>query len=104
MGDSRGHWEGETLVVDTRNFTDHTWFDHAGNYHSDALRVVERFTRTGPEHITYEATIEDPNIFTRPWKMRMLLYRRAEPNAELLEYPCYEHLMYEKGISAVTPD
>lgn len=104
MGDSRGRWEGETLVVDSINFTDQTWFDHAGNYHSAALHVVERFTRTGPEHITYEVSIEDPDVFTRPWKMRMPLYRRAEPDAELLEYACYEHLMYEKGISAVTPD
>jgi hypothetical protein len=104
MGDSRGRWEGNTLVVDSRNFTDQTWFDHAGNFHSAALRVIERYTRTSPEHITYEVTIEDPDVFTRPWKMRMLLYRHAEPDAQLLEYACYEHLIDEKGISAVTRD
>jgi hypothetical protein len=86
MGDSRGRWEGDTLVVDVVHFTDSTWFDRAGNFHSDALHLVERFTPTGPDHITYEVTIEDPNVFTRPWTMRMLLYRRKEPNLRLLEY------------------
>jgi hypothetical protein len=88
MGDSRGHWEGETLVVDTRNFNAETWFDHAGNYHSEALRVVERYTRTGPDHIHYEATIEDGEVFTRPWKISMPLYRRQEKDLQLLEYEC----------------
>jgi hypothetical protein len=104
MGDSRGRWEGNSLVVDSANFTDKTWLDRAGNFHSAALHVIERYTRTSAEHISYEVTIEDPEVFTRPWKMRMLLYRRAEPQVQLLEYSCYEHLMYEKGISAVTPD
>ena len=88
MGDSRGRWEGETLVVDTVHFTDQTWFDRSGNYHSDALHVVERFTRTGPDHMQYEATIEDPKVFSRPWKMSMTLYRDVDPNAQLLEYEC----------------
>ncbi len=97
MGWSRGRWEGDTLVVDVTGFNDQTWFDRAGNFHSDALHVVERYTRTGPDHLAYEATIEDPKVFTRPWKMRMPLYRRAEKNAQLFEYKCVEfveELMY----------
>ena len=79
MGDSRGRWEGNTLVVDVTLFTDRTWFDRAGNFHSDDLHVVERYTRTGRDHMLYEVTIEDPKVFTRPWKMRMPVYRRQEP-------------------------
>jgi hypothetical protein len=97
MGWSRGHWEGETLVVDVTNFNDRTWFDSAGDFHSEALHVVERYTATGPDHLMYEATIEDPNVFTRPWKIRMPLYRRVEPRAELVEFRCVEfaeELMY----------
>ena len=97
MGWSRGHWEGETLVVDVTNFNDRTWFDSAGDFHSEALHVVERYTPTSPDHLLYEATIEDPNVFTRPWKMRMPLYRRIEPRAELVEFKCVEfveELMY----------
>jgi hypothetical protein len=90
MGWSRGRWEGETLVVEVTNLGDQTWFDRAGNFHSDALRVVERYTRTSPDALQYEATIEDPKVFTRPWKMRMPLYRRLEPNVKLLEYKCVE--------------
>ena len=67
MGDSRGRWEGNTLVVDVIHFNDLTWFDRAGNFHSNALHVVERYTRTGPDHMLYEATIEDPKVFSRPW-------------------------------------
>ena len=78
MGDARGSWDGDTLVVDNIDFNDKTWFDAAGNFHSDQLHVVERFTRTGPDHIRYEATIEDPQVFTRPWKISMTLYRRQE--------------------------
>jgi hypothetical protein len=96
LGDSRGRWEGETLVTDSIDFTDQTWFDRAGNFHSDALHVVERYTRAGPDHIQYEVTIEDPKVFTRPWKMSMPLYRRQEPNVQLLEYACYEDLTLEK--------
>jgi hypothetical protein len=90
MGFSRGRWEGDTLVVDVTELGDQTWFDRAGNYHSDALHVVERYTLTDADHIRYEATIEDPKIFTRPWKINMPLYRRAEKNEQLLEYKCAE--------------
>jgi len=90
MGWSRGRWDGDTLVVDVTNFNDRTWFDTAGNYHSDALHVVERYTPSGPDHLLYEATIEDPNVFIRPWKIRMPLYRHVEPNAELVEFKCVE--------------
>jgi hypothetical protein len=90
MGWSRGHWEGDTLVVDVTGLNDQTWFDRAGNFHSEALHVIERYTRTGPDHLSYEATIEDPKVFTRPWKISMPLYRRMEKNAQLLEYKCVE--------------
>jgi hypothetical protein len=96
MGDSRGRWEGDTLVVDVVHFTDQTWLDRAGNFHSEALRVVERYTRVGPDHIRYEATLEDPKVFTRPWAMSMMLYRRQEPGVELLEYECYAYLIEEE--------
>jgi hypothetical protein len=86
MGDSRGRWEGNTLVVDVVYFTDQTWFDRAGNFHSDALHLIERFTPAGPDHINYEVTIEDPNVFARPWTMRTVFYRRKEPNVRVLEY------------------
>jgi hypothetical protein len=88
MGDSRGRWDGETLVIDVRNFNGETWLDRAGNFHSDALHVVERYTRTGPDHLHYEVTIEDPKVFTRPWKLSMPLYRRQEKAMQLLEYDC----------------
>ena len=97
MGWSNGRWEGETLVVDTTGFLDSTWFDRAGNYHSDALHVIERFTASSSDHLLYEATIEDPNVFTRPWKISMPLYRRMEKNAQLMEYNCVpfaEDLIY----------
>jgi hypothetical protein len=90
MGFSRGHWEGTTLVVDVTGFNDQTWFDRVGDFHSDALHVVERYTLADADHISYEATIEDPNVFTRPWKISMPLYRRVEQNAQLLEYKCPE--------------
>jgi hypothetical protein len=90
MGWSNGRWEGETLVIDTTAFNDLSWFDRAGNFHSDALHVVERITATAPNHLSYEATIEDPNVFTRPWKISMPLYRRIEKNARVLEYKCVE--------------
>jgi hypothetical protein len=90
MGWSNGRWDGDTLVVDVTGFVDQTWFDRAGNYHSGALHVVERYTPLGPDVIQYEATIEDPNVFTRAWKMIMPLYRRVEQNAQLIEYKCVE--------------
>ena len=89
MGDSRGHWDGETLVVDVADNNDQTWFDDSGNFHSDALHVTERYTRTGPNTIAYEATIEDPMTFTKPWKISLDLYRHEQKNLELLEYDCY---------------
>ena len=90
MGWSNGRWEGETLVVDTKGFNDLSWFDRAGNFHSDALHVVERITARSADTLNYEATIEDPKVFTRPWKMSMPLYRRVEPNAQILEFRCVE--------------
>jgi hypothetical protein len=89
MGDSGGHWEGDTLVVDNLRFNDQTWFDQAGNLRSDQLHVVERYTRLDPDHINYEVRIEDPKVFTRPWNMSTILYRRKEKNFQLLEYECY---------------
>ena len=96
MGDSRGRWEGNTLVVDVTHFNDETWFDRAGNFHSEALHLVERFTRTGPDHMLYEVTVEDPKVFTRPWKMSMPLYRRQEKDVELLEYDCAAYLLKQE--------
>jgi hypothetical protein len=95
MGDSRGKWEGDTLVVDTVSLGDKTWFDQAGNFHSDALKVTERFTPLDATHVNYEATMDDSKVFTRPWKLSMIMYRRLEKNLELLEYECAEHV-YEK--------
>ena len=85
MGQSVAHWEGETLVVDVTGFNDQTWFDRAGNHHSDALHVIERYTRTSPDVMRYEATIEDPKVFSKPWKMSMPLYRRQEKNMQLID-------------------
>jgi hypothetical protein len=100
MGDSRGRWDGDTLVIDVKNLNDQTWFDHAGNHHSDALHLVERYNLTDPDHIQYEVTVEDPKVFTRPWKMGMPLYRRMEKNARLLEYECVFYLQEERFKSA----
>jgi hypothetical protein len=97
MGWSNGHWEGDTLVVDVTGLNDETWFDRAGNFHSDALHVVERYTPRSADTMRYEATIEDPKVFSRPWKMSMILYRHAEENAQLMEFKCVEfveELMY----------
>ena len=105
MGHSRGHWEGETLVVDVTSQAPDTWFDSSGNFHSEAVHVVERYTPVSPNALMYEVTIEDPNVFTRPWKMRMPLYRRLDENMQLLEFKCVEfveELMYghlRKGAS-----
>jgi len=97
MGHSRGHWEGDTLVIDVTSLMPDTWFDSSGNFHSDVLRVEERFTPISANVLQYEATIEDPKVFTQPWKIRLPLYRRLEENAQLLEYKCVEfaeELMY----------
>ncbi len=92
MGDSRGRWDGDTLVVDVTNFNDQSWFDMAGNFHSEALHVIERFTRTGRETLEYEATIEDAKVFTRPWKISMPIYRVSERDYgdRLMDYECAE--------------
>jgi hypothetical protein len=97
MGQSVGRWEGDSLVVDVTSLNDQTWFDRAGNFHSDALHVVERYTPLNPDALNYEATIEDAKVFSRPWKISMPLYRRLEKNAQLLEFKCVEfveELMY----------
>lgn len=89
MGDSRARWEGDTLVVDVVHFNDQTRFDRAGNFHSEMLHVVERYTPLDATHIDYEVTIEDPKVFTRPWAIRMPLYKRVEAYPRVLEYYCY---------------
>ena len=97
MGESNGKWDGDTLVITTTGFNDRTWLDRAGNYHSPAMKVTERFKLTDKNHIEYKATIEDPNVFTRPWTISMPLYRNVEPNAELLDFKCVpftEKLIY----------
>jgi hypothetical protein len=88
MGWSRGRWDGDTLVVDVTGLRAETWFDRAGNFHSDALHVVERYTPVSPYHLQYEATIDDPKVFTRPWKISLPLYRRVGRQAQLLEFKC----------------
>jgi hypothetical protein len=87
MGDSRGRWEGDTLVVEVANHNDQTWFDAAGDFHSDALRLVERYTMRDADTIQYEVTIEDPKVFTRPWKISMPFYRQRGMD-RILEYHC----------------
>jgi hypothetical protein len=90
MGWSNGKWEGESLVVDVTGMNDQTWFDRAGNFHSDAMHVTERYTAINPDALMYEATIEDPKVFTKPWKMSMPIYRRLEKGAQIIEYKCVE--------------
>ena len=90
MGWSQGHWDGDTLVVDVTGLNDKTWFDRAGNFHSDALHVVERYTPVSPEVLNYEATIEDPKVFTRPWKISFPLYRRLDKGAQFMEFRCVD--------------
>jgi hypothetical protein len=93
MGWSHGHFEGDTLVIDSSGFVPYTWFDRAGDYHSDALHVTERYTPVSPYHMMYEATIDDPNVFTRPWKMSFPLYRRMEKNIQLVDFNCTEFVL-----------
>lgn len=90
MGWSNGHWEGDTLVVDVTGLNDKTWFDRSGNFHSDAMHVTERYTPRSADTMMYEATIEDPKVFSRPWKISLPLYRHVEKNAQLLEFKCVE--------------
>jgi hypothetical protein len=99
MGQSYGHWDGDTLVVDVTGLDERTWFDRAGNYHSDELHVVERYHLLTPDIMNYEATITDPKVYSKPWKISMPLYRHVEKNAQLLEFKCVEFvedLMYGK--------
>jgi len=99
MGQSYGHWDGDTLVVDVTGLDERTWFDRAGNYHSDELHVVERYHLVTPDIMNYEATITDPKVYSKPWKISMPLYRHVEKNAQLLEFKCVEFvedLMYGK--------
>src|SRR5258706_2304940 len=90
MGHSVGRWEGDTLVVDVKSFNGKTWLDRAGNFHSAAAHLVERFSPISPDALQYEVTIEDPDVFTGPWKIAMPIYRRLEPRAQIIEYPCIE--------------
>jgi hypothetical protein len=90
MGHSVGRWEGDTLVVDVTSFNGRNWLDRSGNFHSASAHLVERFTPISPDAINYEVTIEDPNVFTRPWRIAMPIYRRLEANAQIIEYPCME--------------
>ena len=92
MGYSVGRWEEDTLVVDVSDFSPYTWFDRSGNFHSDALHVVERYTPISRDAVLYEATIEDPKVFTRPWKISVPLYRRLEPDAQILDFKCIEQV------------
>ena len=97
MGWSRARWEGDTLVVNVTNQIDQTWFDRAGNFHSEALTVVERYSPVSADVIQYDATMTDPKIFTRPWKISLPLYRHLEKNAQVLEFKCVpfaEELVY----------
>ena len=87
MGDSRGRWEGDTLVVEVTDHNDRTWFDMAGNFHSEALKLVERYALLDADTIRYEVTVEDPKVFTRPWKISMPLHRQKDMD-RLLEYQC----------------
>src|SRR5262245_44158805 len=99
MGTSNGRWEGETLVIEVTGLNGLSWLDRAGNFTSDAAKVTERYTAVSPDRLLYEATIEDPKVFTRPWKVSMPLYRRSEKNAQILEFKCVEfaeELLYGK--------
>jgi hypothetical protein len=97
MGQSVAKWDGDSLVITVSGMNDRTWFDRAGNFHSDQMTVVERWTPTGPTTIRYEATITDPNTFTKPWKMSFNLYKRQGEDARLNQFKCVEfveELMY----------
>jgi hypothetical protein len=97
MGWSSGSWDGDTLVVDVTGMVEDTWFDRAGDHHSDALHLTERYTPTSANTLLYEVIVDDPKVYTRPWKMSMPLYRRMEKNVQLLEFNCVpyvEELMY----------
>ena len=90
MGTSNGRWEGDTLVVDVTGLNGQSWFDRSGNFMSENVHIIERYTFADADHLNYEATIEDNTIFTRPWKISLPLYRRKEKNAQLNEFKCVE--------------
>ena len=90
MGHSRGHFEEDSLVIDVTDQVPDTWLDRAGNHHSDALRVTERYTHVGPNTLMYEATLEDPNVYTQSWTLKFPLYRRLDENMQILEFKCVE--------------
>ena len=97
MGHSRGRWNGETLVINVTDQVPQTWFDRSGNYHSNGIRVEERFTAMSENHLMYEATITDPDVYERPFTIKLPLYRRVDENMQLLEFKCVEfveELMY----------
>ena len=90
MGQSFGKWDGDTFVIEVTGQNDQTWFDRAGNFHSEQLRVVEKYTLLSENLIRYEAMIKDPKVFTKPWKLSMNLYRRQGEDAQLLQFKCVE--------------
>jgi hypothetical protein len=90
MGTSNGRWEGDTLVVDVTGLNGDSWYDRSGNFQTDGTHIVERFTLADADHINYEATIEDKTIYTRPWKIATVMYRRKEKNVQLHEFKCVE--------------
>src|SRR5580658_4735170 len=97
MGNSRGHWEGDTLVVSVTDHNDKTWFDAAGDFHSEALKLTERYTLLNADTIQYEVTVEDPQVFTKSWKMSMPLVRQKNM-ARLLEYQCQAEAEEKAGL------
>ncbi len=90
MGDTRYRWDGDTLVADVAALTDQLWFDQAGNYHSTGVHIVERYRMTGPDTLEYEARIEDPTVYSRPWTLRTVLYRVTERGARIVEDECLD--------------
>ena len=99
-GDSRGRWEGDTLVVDVTNFSDQPWFDSHGSFYSDALHVVERWRLVDADTIRYEATIDDPAVFTSPWTLTFMMERIADPGYEFFEEACSEGVTNEHRLAA----
>jgi hypothetical protein len=97
LGDSLGRWEGDTLVIDTRNHNDMTWLDASGNAHSDKLTVIERLTRTGPDTMLYSATLTDPEAYTMPWTITLNLVRNTDQYAQLMEYECHAYKEQDEG-------
>jgi hypothetical protein len=101
LGDSRGHWEGDTLVVDVTDFNGETWLDRVGNFNSDELHLVERWSYVDRNTIRYRATFTDPKVYTKPWTLEVLLYRRLEPNVQIIENYCAT-LDYDKYYPVAT--